>query len=285
MRQTAYYNGEARGIFDTHAHLYDSRFDQEGMRIGDILLRAAECGIERILIPSDSIETSGKAIDLVREYDGISGVELFCSVGVHPHEAKDWDDNAEKKIREWLSSRKELKIAALGEIGLDYHYDYSPRDIQREVYEKQLMLAYEYDIPIILHEREAAGDSTDILRKFCKEGRLRSNPGVCHCCSASREIGEELVKMGFYIGFDGPVTFRNNKKTIELCEATPLERIVIETDSPYLTPEPNRGIINEPAHVAYVAEKIAEIKGVSVQELAEITAGNGMRLYELGEAK
>ena len=177
------------------------------------------------------------------------------------------------------SQDKTQKIMALGEIGLDYYYDLSERDVQREVFEKQLELAYEYDIPIILHEREATGDCLEILKRFYKEGRLRKLPGVCHCCSCSLEASRELLKMGFYLGFDGPLTFKNNKKTPEVVYNTPWDRIVIETDSPYLTPEPNRGLTNEPAHVAFVCSKLAEVKGVSIEEAAQITYDNGKILY------
>ena len=142
-----------------------------------------------------------------------------------------------------------------------------------------MKLAYEYDVPIILHEREATGDCLDILRRFYKEGRMRAVPGVCHCCSCSLEASQELIKMGFYLGFDGPLTFKNNKKTPEVALNTPWDRIVIETDSPYLTPEPNRGCINEPCHVPYVCSRLAEIKGVTIDEAAQITYDNGKKLY------
>ncbi|PWJ70393.1 TatD DNase family protein [Ruminococcaceae bacterium R-25] len=278
MREPVYYSGSAK-FFDTHAHIYDSKFDANNVTAEDILKRCISSGVTSVLIPADSEETSRIAVDMANKYDGFEGIALYASVGVHPHEAKTYSKDTEEYLRSALEGRREHKIMALGEIGLDYYYDLSERSVQRDVFEKQLELCYEYDVPMILHEREATGDCLDILRRFYKEGRLRSLPGVCHCCSCSKEAAEELVKMGFYIGFDGPVTFKNNKKGPEVALNTPWDRIVIETDSPYLTPEPNRGLVNEPCHVPFVCAKIAEIKGVTIDEAAQITYDNGKKLY------
>lgn len=271
------------GVFDTHAHLYDSRFMEEGKSPESILTRAKLSGIDSILIPSDTVETSRLSIDYVRSNDSKYGVNLYCAIGVHPHEAKDYTKQSEEFLIDKLfsNSRRDSKIQALGEIGLDYHYDLSPRDVQREVFRKQLLIAYEAKIPFILHEREATGDCLEILQEFYKNGNLYSNPGVCHCCSMSKEASEILLKMGFYLGFDGPITFKNNHKTSEVLINTPLDRIVIETDSPYLTPEPNRGIMNEPAHVVYVLKKIAELKDVDISSLSSRIRTNSMNLYEI----
>ena len=278
MREPVYYSGSAK-FFDTHAHIYDRKFDANNVTTEDILKRCISSGVTSVLIPADSEETSRIAVDMANKYDGFEGIALYASVGVHPHEAKTYTKDTEEYLRSALEGRREHKIMALGEIGLDYYYDLSERSVQRDVFEKQLELCYEYDVPMILHEREATGDCLDILRRFYKEGRLRSLPGVCHCCSCSKEAAEELVKMGFYIGFDGPLTFKNNKKGPEVALNTPWDRIVIETDSPYLTPEPNRGLVNEPCHVPFVCAKIAEIKGVTIDEAAQITYDNGKKLY------
>lgn len=278
MRDPVYYSGSA-SFFDTHAHIYDRKFDANNTTTEDILQRCKSSGVTSVLIPADSEETSRLAVEMTGKYDGYEGIALYASVGVHPHEAKTYTKAVEEYLRTSLEHRTELKIVAVGEIGLDYYYDLSERSVQREVFEKQLELAKEYDLPFILHERDATGDCLDILRRFYKEGRLRSVPGVCHCCSCSLEASQELVKMGFYIGFDGPLTFKNNKKTPEVALNTPWDRIVIETDSPYLTPEPNRGLINEPCHVAYVCGKLAEIKGVTIDEAAQITYDNGKKLF------
>ena len=278
MREPVYYSGSAR-FFDTHAHIYDRKFDAENVTTEDILLRCKASGVTSVLIPADNESTSRAAVEMANRYNGFEGETLYASCGVHPHEAKTETEDKEMYLRSCLEAREELRIVALGEIGLDYYYDLSERSVQRDVFEKQLILAYEYNVPIILHERDATGDCLDILRRFYKDGRLRSLPGVCHCCSCSKEAASELVKMGFYIGFDGPLTFKNNKKTPEVALNTPWDRIVIETDSPYLTPEPNRGLINEPCHVPYVCKKLAEIKGVTIDEAAQITYDNGRRLY------
>ena len=283
MKEATRYINNGYRFFDTHAHLYDERFAQEGITPEDILRNASEAGVERILIPADNLDTSRRATSYVKEHDGRSGVKLYSSVGVHPHEASSWTEEVKKELYSLIEKRQELKIKAIGEIGLDYHYDFSPRDIQRKVYEEQLLMAYELDMPIILHEREAAGDSMDILRRLYKAGNMRGNAGVCHCCSASPEIAKELVKMGFYIGFDGPITFKNNKNTPAVCEAIPMDRIVIETDSPYLTPIPNRGLTNEPCFVPFVAEKISEIKDMTIEEVAEALMRNSKALYEIAE--
>lgn len=278
MREPVYYSGSAK-FFDTHAHIYDRKFDANNVTTEDIIKRCISSGVTSVLIPADNEETSRIAVDMANKYDGYEGIALYASVGVHPHEAKTYTKDTEEYLRSALEARRGLKIMALGEIGLDYYYDLSERSVQRTVFEKQLELCYEYDIPMILHERDATGDCLDILRRFYKEGRLRSLPGVCHCCSCSKEAAEELVKMGFYIGFDGPITFKNNKKGPEVALNTPWDRIVIETDSPYLTPEPNRGLVNEPCHVPFVCAKIAEIKGVTIDEAAQITYDNGKKLY------
>lgn len=279
------YERRIDGVFDTHAHLYDSMYS-EGEHIKtpeDILANAALVGVNRILIPADRIDTSIRAIDYVKKYDGVSGVSLYASVGIHPHEATSYDEKAHEYLADAVAHRKENKVCAIGEIGLDYYYDYSPRDVQQDVYRKQLELAYELDIPVILHEREAAGDSIAILKDFYKRGQMRKNPGVCHCCSCSLEISKELLKMGFYLGFDGPITYKNNVKTIEVLANAPVDRIVIETDSPYLTPVPNRGHRNEPSYILYTLERLAEVKNISIEEAARITRENGLNMYEIEE--
>ena len=266
------------GVFDTHAHLYEERIfgDAEGA-----LERALKCGVDTVLVPADNEETSKLAIDFVQEWDGFNGIDLYCAVGVHPHEASSYDEKLEQTLIDLISKRDKYKIMALGEIGLDYYYDHSPRDVQRDVFRKQLKLSYELDIPFILHERDATQDCIDILKEAQKNGMLLPAPGVCHCCSCSAEIAKILLDMGFYIGFDGPLTFKNNKKTPGVLEICPWDRIVAETDSPYLAPEPNRGMTNEPAFVTLVVEKIAQLKGFEPAEAARITAENGRRLFRL----
>ena len=279
-KPTAHYSGGGE-FFYTHAHLYDRRYAEDGRNPEDILIAAKAAGVSKVLVPADSVVTSKAAADFADSFDGKYGVDVYYSVGVHPHEAKDYDQASEDYLKEVLGSGRPSRLRAIGEIGLDYYYDFSPRDCQREVFRKQLDIAYEADVPLILHERDAAQDTLDILKAQYGRGAMRSNPGVCHCCGISVEVATELIKMGFYIGFDGPLTFKNNVKGVKLAQSVPQDRIVIETDSPYLTPEPNRGRCNEPEFVPYVALRLAEILEMSIEEVAKITFDNGIRLYEL----
>ena len=272
------------GIFDTHAHIYDAlRGSDSPVSVEDILRRASSCGVDTILVPADNRETSLRAVELVKKWDGFEGIDLYCSVGVHPHEATSYDEETEAFIIDMVNNRDRHKIRAIGEIGLDYYYDHSPRDVQRKVFKRQAELAFKLNIPFILHERDAAKDCLDILLELKNVGMLLRSPGVCHCCSCSAEIAKELIKLGFFIGFDGPLTFKNNKKTPGVLDVCPLEVIVAETDSPYLTPEPNRGMSNEPCYVPFVVDKIAQIKGVTIEEASRITAQNGKRLFRISE--
>ena len=193
MREPVFYSGSAK-FFDTHAHIYDRKFEAAGISTEEILQRCKASGVTGVLIPADCEETSRIAVDMANKFDGYEDVALYASVGVHPHEAKTYTEDTEKYLRSALEARRTQKIMALGEIGLDYYYDLSERSVQREVFGKQLELAYEYDVPVILHERDATGDCLDILRRFYKEGRMRSVPGVCHCCSCSLEASQELIK-------------------------------------------------------------------------------------------
>ena len=280
-KHKVWYEGPVKGVFDTHAHLYDRRYEEKGVSVESLLENAANAGVDKILIPADNLRTSLLATELAFKYNGTSGVSIWSSVGVHPHEASSYNGEIESELRKLIEEREKNRIVAIGEIGLDYYYDFSPRDVQKEVFEKQIELSYETDLPFILHERDATGDCLTILREAYKNGKLRKNPGVCHCCSMSVEAASEIIKMGFYIGFDGPLTFNNNRKGVELCAACPEDRIVAETDSPYLTPEPNRGRTNESAFTPFVIEKMAKIRGVTPEQMAKITSENGLRLYEI----
>ena len=280
-KPTVHYEGEGE-FFDTHAHLYDRKFEEAGRTAEAILTAAKTAGVTKVLVPADSVETSKLAEAFAEANGGIFGVDLYYSVGIHPHEAKTWNGEAEEYLKDKIREGCKGKLRAIGEIGLDYYYDLSPRDCQREVFARQLDMAYEADMPIILHERDATKDTIDIIRAQADKGALRANPGVCHCCSMSAEAAEELTKLGFYIGFDGPLTFKNNVKGVKLAQSVPTDRIVIETDSPYLTPEPNRGRRNEPEYVPFVALRLAEILGMTIEEIAKITYDNGLGLYELG---
>lgn len=264
-------------LFDTHAHLNDERFSED---LSEVLDRAKAAGVTRMLLAGSNIQDSAKSIEIIAEQSS-DELSMWCSVGVHPHHASDYDDTMHEQLSAWLKNRAANRVVALGEIGLDYHYDFSPREFQKEVFIRQLNLAFQMDIPIILHEREASGDMMNILLEFHSGGKLRSIPGVCHCFSGSLETSRQLVSMGFYLGFDGPITFKNNRKSGEIIAATPLDRLLIETDCPYLTPEPHRGKRNEPALVRHVLDKMAEIKEITEDEMAIVTTMNANTLFGL----
>ncbi len=259
--------------FDTHAHLQDDDFAADRPAV---LERAIQAGISRILLPASDLQDSRLALEMARQNN-----RLFCAVGCHPHTAADFGQDSPAVWHELIRSGYKSPIVALGEIGLDYHYDLSPRPIQQDVFRLQLDWAYEFDLPVIIHEREAAADCLAILKNARKNGRLRSMPGVCHCFSGSVETAEILLDLGFYLGFDGPVTFRNARKPLDVIEHCPHDRLLLETDSPYLTPVPYRGRRNEPAYIPLIGAKIAEIWQISLEETARLTTKNAERLFQL----
>ena len=251
-------------LFDTHAHYDDPRFD--GIR-DDLLASMPGKGVKYITNIGTDLATSRATLELTRKYPFVYG-----TVGFHPHEAKSMTDEALDGI---VSMLMDGKIRAMGEIGLDYYYDLSERDIQRSAFARQLEIAKELDLPVVIHEREACADMLDILSA---SGVRR---GVVHCFGGSRETAKILLDMGFYISFTGAITFKNARKAYEVVPYIPSDRIMAETDCPYLTPVPLRGQRNEPAYVRYVLEKQAEVHGVSAEELAQITTQNAMRLYRI----
>ena len=253
-------------LIDSHAHLDDERFDRDRERLIESL---KENGIDLVINPGDDLQSSIKAVALAEKYENI-----YAAVGVHPHAAKEMDD-ATIGILKSFTNRE--KVIAIGEIGLDYYYDNSPRDIQRQRFIEQLNLAKEVDLPVIIHSRSAAGETFEILKE-AQDGNLE---GVLHCYSGSVEMAIEYIKLGFYISIAGPITFKNSKVAKEVAKAVPLDKLLIETDSPYLTPEPYRGKRNEPIYVRYVAGTIAEAKGLSFEEIAKATAENAKKLFRI----
>ncbi len=251
-------------LFDTHAHLDDDRFDEDR---DEVIMQCRQDGVELILNAASNIETSVKAIALAKKYEFI-----YASVGVHPHDAADMDEETAGVLAA-LSENK--KVRAIGEIGLDYLYDLSPWDIQKQRFAEQIDLARQLKLPVIVHDREAHGDVMDIFRKT----RIKEVGGVLHSFSGSAEMALECIKLGLYISISGPVTFDNARKTVEAVKQVPLDMLLIETDSPYLTPVPYRGKRNYPGYVRFVAEKIAEIKGIAFEEIARQTLENGKRLF------
>lgn len=252
-------------LFDSHCHLDDEKFNEDR---AEVIARLREGGVERCVCVGSDLPSSRRCVALAEQYPFI-----YAAAGVHPHEAKDAPADYLDQLKTLLAHPK---VMALGEIGLDYYYDLSPRDVQKRVVQEQLDLACDTDMPVIFHIRDAHGDVFDILRS-----RSRLPAGVIHCCSASAEMVREYLKMGFYISFAGPITFKNAAGPVSASQAVPLDRLLIETDSPYLAPVPLRGRRNEPANVRYVLEKQAEIHGVPPEELAEITFRNACALYRI----
>jgi TatD DNase family protein len=253
-------------LFDTHAHLDDSRFDEDRK---DIIEQCKADGVELILNAACDMRTSFSSIALAKEYDFI-----YASVGVHPHDAKSMDSKTSDMLRD-LSVNP--KVKAIGEIGLDYHYDFSPRDVQKQRFMEQIDLAKQLKLPIIVHDRESHGDIMEIFKKMDVKGM----GGVLHSFSGSVEMARECLKLGFHLSISGPITFKNNVKTVEVVREIPLDMLLIETDSPYLTPVPYRGQRNYPGYVRYVAEKVADIKGITFEEVAQKTLENGKRLFDI----
>lgn len=250
-------------LFDTHAHLDDPRFDEDRDELITVL---KAMGVDYVTNIGCSMESSLASIELADKYPNV-----YATVGVHPHGVKDMTDDHLAQLEKWTQHKK---VVAIGEIGLDYYYDNSPREEQKYWFAKQLELAERLDFPIVIHDRDAHEDCLNILKQF-------NVKGIFHCFSGSKEMAEIIVKMGFYAAFGGPVTFRNARKTVEAASVVPLDRLLIETDCPYLAPEGFRGQRNNPSLVRHAAMKLAEIKGVSFDEMARITTENAKKVYGL----
>jgi TatD DNase family protein len=253
-------------IFETHAHLDDEQFDTDR---DSIIGRFAEVGIGRVINVSSSIETTRTTVALAEKYDF-----MYAAVGVHPSDIDGLNEESMSFLKDQTANPK---VAAIGEIGLDYYWDKEPdvQKAQRYWFKRQMELAQEVDLPVIIHSRDAAKDTLDIIKQFNGPDK----PGVMHCYSYSPELAKELVAMGYYIGVGGVVTFKNARKLKETVEVIPLERILLETDCPYLAPEPYRGKRNDPTKLPYVAEQIATIKNITTEEVINVTWENGCRLF------
>ena len=254
-------------IFDTHAHYDDRAFDEDRE---ELLKALTDNGITRIVNISEDIRTSENTVRLSKSHDFIYG-----AVGIHPNDCADTTEDDIEALRDM--AEKNDKIVAIGEIGLDYHYDEPPKDIQKKWFERQIELAASLKLPIVIHSRDAAQDTLDII----KGSAAPSTGGVMHCYAYSKEMAKTYVDMGFFIGVGGVVTFKNARKLVETVEYIPMESIVVETDCPYLAPVPFRGKRNSSLYLPYVIEKIAEIKGMDPEEVAKITFENAKRLYNL----
>ncbi|MFJ7640568.1 MULTISPECIES: TatD family hydrolase [unclassified Peribacillus] len=251
-------------LFDTHVHVNAEQFNED---LEEVIERAQEAGVKNMVVVGFDRPTITRAMELVEIYDF-----MFAAIGWHPVDAIDMTEEDLQWIEE-LSAHP--KIVAIGEMGLDYHWDKSPKEIQKEVFRKQIRLAKKVKLPIIIHNREATADIVSIL----KEEGASEVGGIMHCFSGSAETALECIDMNFYISLGGPVTFKNAKKPKEVAAAVPLDRLLIETDCPYLAPHPFRGKRNEPSYVKLVAEQIADIKQLSVEEVSQATTSNAKKLF------
>ena len=254
-------------MIDTHTHLNDKKFlGQEK----EVIERAREAGVAGLINFGDTMESSGRAVELAREFEGV-----YAGVGIHPEEAFPMTSADDDRLAAWT---QEKGVVAIGEIGLDYYWekDQDKRLLQQEIFIRQLDLARQLHLPVCIHDREAHGDTMAILKKEAKGLR-----GVLHCFSGSLEMAREVLKLDWFLGVDGPLTYKNAAKLPEIVQALPLERLLVETDAPYLAPVPMRGKQNEPAFVRYVAEKVAELKGLSLEDVARQTTLNACELYGL----
>lgn len=251
-------------LFDTHVHVNAEQFNED---LEEVIERAQDAGVKNMVVVGFDRPTITRAMELVETYDF-----MFAAIGWHPVDAIDMMEEDLQWIEE-LSAHP--KVVAIGEMGLDYHWDKSPKEIQKEVFRKQIRLAKKVGLPIIIHNREATADIVSIL----KEEDASEVGGIMHCFSGSAETALECIDMNFYISLGGPVTFKNAKKPKEVAAVVPLDRLLIETDCPYLAPHPFRGKRNEPSYVKLVAEQIAEIKQLSLEEVSEATTNNAKKLF------
>jgi len=248
--------------FDTHAHYCDKRFNDDR---DELLASMPGAGISLILNSGSSLRSSILSLEMAKKYKFI-----YASAGVHPHDSKSMTDDTVDKLKALLSHPKAV---AVGEIGLDYHYDFSPRDVQRKRFREQLDLARFLRKPVIIHEREALPDTLETIRDYS------DLTGVLHCFSGSWETAKIVLDMGWYLSFTGVITFKNARRALEVLEKMPVERIMLETDCPYLSPEPHRGRRNSSLFLPYIAEKIAEVRGITIEEVAAFTMENGKRFF------
>ena len=252
-------------LFDTHAHYDDEAFDADR----DALLTALpDCGVGLVIDPGCDLTSSRRAVELAAAYP-----HVYAAVGIHPENCGGCTDDDLAALRPLA---QQPKVVAIGEIGLDYYWEENPpREFQQQVFRRQLALARELQLPVIVHDREAHADTLSIVREF------PDVTGVFHCFSGSVEMARELLRRGWYLGFDGPITYKNAVKALDVIAACPTDRMLLETDSPYLSPVPNRGKRNDSRNLPYIAARIAEIKSMTTEEVAEVTLQNGKQLFGL----
>lgn len=260
-------------IADTHCHLDFDAFN------GDrdaVISRARDAGIVRILNPGVDLISSRRAIELAEKYE-----EVFVACGVHPNDARSWDEDTLRALKHIANHPKAV---AIGEIGLDYYRDRAPRDMQKQIFVQQLALAMEMGLPVVIHNRQAAGDTMDLLSAWHADlvasgSRLAENPGVLHSFSSDREVARRAIELNFVVGITGPITYRNAEDLRQTVKSIPIDALLVETDAPFLTPQPRRGERNEPAYVTWVVEKIAETHGLPIKAVREQTIANSYNLF------
>lgn len=251
------------GIFDSHAHYDDERYDEDR---ADVIRHILENGVSHVVNIGCDIKSCDTGIALAEQYD-----PFYATVGIHPENAP---EATEKNLQLLAARLSHPKVVALGEIGLDYHWDEPAREVQKVAFEAQLILAKKHDIPVVIHSRDATEDTMALLKQY-------RPAGVMHCFSGSAETAQEVIKLGMYIGFTGVVTFKNARRALEAAAVVPLDRLLLETDCPYMAPVPFRGKRTTSDMIAYSAEVLAQIKGISAQELVDITRENAKRMYRI----
>ncbi|MDQ7030523.1 MAG: TatD family hydrolase [Ardenticatenia bacterium] len=263
-------HSEANVLIDTHLHLDFDAFEADR---DEVVARAVEAGVLQMITIGINVETSKRAVALAEQYGAV-----YAAVGVHPNEAHTWTPEVEAELRALAAHPK---VVAIGEIGLDYHWERVAPAHQHVVFRAQLDLAAQVGLPVVIHDREAHADVVRVVQAWASEAGTNADTprGVFHCFSGDRDMARRVIELGFYVGVDGPVTFKNARRLRALVAELPLERLLVETDAPFLTPHPYRGRRNEPAHVHLVAQKVAELHGVSVNEVARVTTRNARRLF------
>lgn len=257
-------------LIDTHFHLDFKKFDKDR---SEVVARALEAGVTQMITIGISLETCQRAVELAEAYESV-----WAAVGIHPNDSQEWGTEAEKALRTWA---KHPKVVAIGEIGLDYYWKQVPREVQQRAFDEQLALAADVGLPVIIHDREAHEDIMITLRRWISTLTNKTSPGVLHFFSGDLAMAQEAIELGFYLGTDGPVTFKNARALQKVVAKIPLERLLIETDAPFLAPHPHRGRRNEPAYVRYVAEQVANLHGTTLEYVAAQTTANARRLFGL----
>ena len=257
------------GLFDSHSHLNDEKFEKDRQEVIDNIIKS---GVTNFITAGYSVESSNKAVNLSNDYDFI-----YATAGISPNDLPQDENDLWKQIQKIKQiAQNNKKVVAIGEIGLDYYWNKDNKDIQKEAFIKQINIANELDLPIVIHTRDAVMDTIEILKE-----NVVKNKGIFHCCPQNKELIKEGLKLGFYISFAGPITFKNSKNADEIIKLVPNDKILIETDSPYLAPEPVRGTRNIPSNVKYIAQKIAEVKGISFQDIVDITERNTKKILKI----